>query len=141
VTGIRKSPGPAYWDKSFGDKGSWYAPAGTDLSALSRWMPGQGNSVVASPEESARDEFSRALREAGLQVSGPPVMDGEWHRVPVEADAKGKTSGSYRGHMDGKPAGQITNWKTNYDQDWKAGKSLEQVSAEDRARSLFPGGE
>ncbi|MGK2742269.1 toprim domain-containing protein, partial [Tepidicaulis sp. LMO-SS28] len=36
----------------------------------------------------------------------------KWHRVEVEGDRKGQLSGSYRGFLDGRPAGQIMNYKT-----------------------------
>jgi phage/plasmid primase-like uncharacterized protein len=38
-------------------------------------------------------------------------MDGKWHRVAVEGDKGKSLSGSYRGFLDGRPSGQVTNFK------------------------------
>ena len=44
-------------------------------------------------------------------MDGPPKMDGQWHRVPVDGDKKGQDSGSYRGFLDGRPSGLATNYR------------------------------
>ena len=45
-----------------------------------------------------REEFAQVMKEAGLVVDGEhPIMDGKWHRVPVEGGKQGNTSGAYRG--------------------------------------------
>lgn len=124
----------ARWDKSYGDKGSWYAPAGTDLSALARWMPGQGDSIVAIPEPDPKAEFAAALREAGLQIGGEPIMDGQLRRVPVDGDKGNEKSGAYVGFNDGHPAGYINNYKAGIEQRWKSAQQSAALGAQDRAR-------
>lgn len=106
----------ARWDK--GAK-SWYAPEGTNLSPLSKWLPEQ-NEIRQEPPQDPRAEFAEALKDAGLKVEGLPQMDGKLHRVPVEGDEKGKSSGAYKGYLDGHPAGFIQNFKSGYKENWKA---------------------
>ena len=61
---------------------------------------------------SPAEQFAEALRECGLRPDGPLQMDGEMHRVPVEGDKGNERSGAYVGHLDGRPAGFIQNFKT-----------------------------
>jgi len=93
------------------------------------------------PKISPEQEFAQALKENGLILDGPPTMDGKWHRVAVEGDRKGQKSGSYRGFLEGLPAGNITNYKSGQDPlKWVATgtkidpKELEQAKAEAAAR-------
>lgn len=106
----------ARWDK--GAK-SWYAPEGTNLAPLSKWLP-ENNEIRQEPPQDPRAEFAEALKDAGLKVEGLPQMDGKLHRVPVEGDEKGKSSGAYKGYLDGHPAGFIQNFKSGYKENWKA---------------------
>ncbi|ELU9701950.1 DUF1738 domain-containing protein [Escherichia coli] len=106
----------ARWDK--GAK-SWYAPEGTNLAPLSKWLP-ENNEIRQEPPQDPRAEFAEALKDAGLKVEGLPQMDGKLHRVPVEGDEKGKNSGAYKGYLDGHPAGFIQNFKSGYKGNWKA---------------------
>lgn len=69
-------------------------------------------------------EFGQALRDAGLILSGPPIMDGKMHRVPVLGERAGKTGGSYLGHLNDWPAGYINNWRTGTGGPWKASTGL-----------------
>ncbi|MDB5243762.1 MAG: hypothetical protein JWP57_4388, partial [Spirosoma sp.] len=80
----------------------------------------------------AQAEFADALRTAGLIVKGPPVMDGRWHRAGVEGKAASNKSARYRGHLDGRPAGWITNYVTGYDKVWNASRAPGKLTAEDR---------
>jgi putative DNA primase/helicase len=100
----------ARWDRH---RKSWYAPPGVDLasSGLKDWLPNKEAAPARDPATDPVAEFAAALKEHGLVLDGPPVMDGRWHRVPVDDDAKGKKSGSYRGFIDGVPNGQIMNYK------------------------------
>ena len=103
----------ARWD----DKAqSWYAPAGTDLHGLERWLPEHNRDVaqssprsVLSPEEEFRDK----LTELGLDLRGQlPIMDGMPHRVPVvEKNGRGM-DGCYCLYNDGRPAGWAQNHVT-----------------------------
>lgn len=100
-----KSAG-AKWDRT---AKSWYVPEGVDSEAFSKWS---GPEKMPLPSLSPAEEFAEALKANGLTVKGLPVMDGEWHRVAVDGDKKGQFSGSYRGFMDGRPSGQITNYRS-----------------------------
>lgn len=98
----------ARWDRK---AKSWYVPAGLDAAKFSRWTVENVQAEVASRDPV--EEFTEALRSHGLLVNGSAVMDGRWHRVPVIDDAKGQLSGSYRGFLDGRPNGQIMNYRNS----------------------------
>ena len=99
----------ARWDRG---RKSWYVRAGTDLGAVAKWLAQENAPKREAPSVSPQEEFAEALEANGLKLKGMPQMDGKWHRVPVEGDRKGQLSGSYRGFLDGRPAGQIMNYKT-----------------------------
>jgi putative DNA primase/helicase len=106
----------ARWDRAVK---SWYAPPGTDLNPLARWLP-ENVSDRAGPPPDPREGFAAALREAGLRLEGLPEMDGKLHRVPVEGGRRGRTDGAYIGYLNGHPAGFIQNHKTGVKRNWKA---------------------
>ena len=121
----------AKWDK---EAKSWYAPAGTDLAPLERWLPSYqaGN---AHPDIDPRVEFKTALKEAGLIVDGLPQMDGQMIRVKVEGDKGKERSGTYVGHTDGHPAGYINNFRSGYEGPWKASAAhAKALSGQERAK-------
>ena len=95
----------AKWDRK---AKAWYVPAGIDAAAFAKWAD---TAPDKSPEVLPVDEFADFLKTNGLVVSGSPAMDGKWHRVPVDGDRRGQLSGSYRGFLDGRPCGQVTNFK------------------------------
>lgn len=109
-----------YWDK---DAKCWYAPEGVDVRAtpLAQYLPENVRTVVPrerqlSPEES----FAAAIRAAGLELDGLPVMDGRLHRVPVAGDKGAERSGAYAGHLEGRvPGGFIQNHRTGQRINWK----------------------
>jgi putative DNA primase/helicase len=109
-----KSAG-AKWD---GENKMWYAPEGLELSKISSWLPPPEprQSPVLLPQE----EFGKAIRNAGLLLEGPPVMDGVIHRVPVENGKPGSKDGAYCGHADGYPNGWIQNFKEGSQEKWTA---------------------
>lgn len=121
----------ARWDKQ---AKSWYAPEGIDQSPLSRWLPSTVNVVkplARTPEES----FANALRDAGLVIDGRPIMDGQIHRVSVEGDKGGKTSGAYAGHMKGRiPGGYIENFKTAERINWKYEGKIGTLTPQERMK-------
>ncbi|HEU4854374.1 MAG TPA: ArdC-like ssDNA-binding domain-containing protein [Nitrosospira sp.] len=121
----------AKWDKQ---AKSWYAPEGIDQSPLSRWIPSNVNVVkplARTPEES----FANALRDAGLVIDGRPIMDGNIHRVSVEGDKGGKTSGAYAGHMKGRiPGGYIENFKTAERINWKYEGKIGTLTPQERTK-------
>ena len=119
------------WDK---ENKAWFAPAGADLSNMERWKA-DGPRVQTPTIKSAEGQFGDALRAAGLVVDGLPVMDGKIHRVPVEGDRGGETSGAYAGHMAGRiPGGYIENYKTGERINWKAEGTIAQTTPEERAK-------
>lgn len=105
----------ARWEQS---EKTWVAPIGTDLSKLEQWL--------VAPQKEIREykdpyvEFGEALKEKGLILDGDPIMDGKIHRVQVEGDKLNQKSGAYSGHLDGRPAGYIQNYKTDERVNWKA---------------------
>ena len=78
-------------------------------------------------------EFADALHRAGLRPKGAPIMDGQKHRVAVEGDSKGKRSGTYIGHLDGRPAGYIHNFKTGEEVRWSASRVAGGMTPAERA--------
>ena len=61
-----------------------------------------------SPEE----EFGDFIRSRGLLLEGMPIMDGTWHRLPLEGQiGKQNMAGSYKGYLDGKPNGLVQNFR------------------------------
>lgn len=126
----------AKWDRR---AKAWYARDDMELEPLKRWQ--ETKAKTPEPKINPEDEFAQALKENGLLLDGPPTMDGKWHRVAVEGDRKGQKSGSYRGFLEGLPAGNITNYKSGQDPvKWVATgtkidpKELEQSRAEAAAR-------
>lgn len=102
----------AKWSKQ--DK-SWYIPDGTDAAVFAKW-----SAVTPAPALSPADEFAEALKANGLIVKGVPAMDGKWHRVPVDGDRENQLNGSYRAFLDGRPSGQISNFKAGGTVKWIA---------------------
>lgn len=117
------------WDKQ---AKQWYAPAGVDLAPLSKWMPGQAATQAAPSFSSPVDEFAAALREAGLEIEGAPLMDGQLRRVRVDGDRDEQRSGAYVGFLDGHPAGYINNYKSGLSSNWKSQMPVAHVSPEQR---------
>jgi antirestriction protein ArdC/phage/plasmid primase-like uncharacterized protein len=118
-----------HWDKQLAQ---WSVSSNVDLSAVARWLPGNRphqRAVSELPE----DQFKQALEAQGLTIEGLPVMDGTRQRVPVQGDTRGQRSGSYIGFLDGHPAGNIQNYRTDYKENWKAeggAKALTQADIE-----------
>ncbi|EGC9888848.1 DUF1738 domain-containing protein [Salmonella enterica] len=120
------------WDK---EQKAWWAPAGADLTTLARWKADAQRVIQKPAAKSPEEQFAEALKDAGLQLDGLPVMDGKLHRVPVVGDKGGETSGAYAGHLTGQlPGGFIQNYKTGEVVHWKAEGTVAQVSPEERAR-------
>jgi phage/plasmid primase-like uncharacterized protein len=120
----------AKWDRQ---AKAWFVPAGMDLDAFGARLPAMGQVHIAVDSD-PRAEFAQVLRESGLQIDGLPEMDGRIHRVAVEGDRGGARSGAYVGHLDGRPAGHIRNFRTGFKADWKAAGKVAALGAEDRAR-------
>ena len=62
---------------------AWYVPPGADLAGFQRWMP-TAQAQTAAVAEDPRDAFAEALRAAGFELSGPPVMERTERRLSVK---------------------------------------------------------
>ena len=120
----------ARWDRQ---AKLWFAPQGTDMTGLARWMPEK--EPTPAPAMPPDQEFAEVLKEAGLDLGGElPVMDGTLHRVPLIDGKPGSRDGVYRGNLDGHPAGFYQNHKTGQKGTWKA--SGHKLSAEQKQAFL-----
>jgi phage/plasmid primase-like uncharacterized protein len=83
-----------------------------------------------------QDDFARELKAMGL-LETEPVMDGKFHRCPVDGAKKGSLDGAYVGYLDGRPAGYIENHKSGAKSAWKFGFEPDVVAPGEReARRL-----
>lgn len=89
----------AKWDK---DNKTWYVPVGQDVRTFSKWENPRD-------ERTAQEEFESVIRDAGLLLDGPAVMDGNWHYVGVEGGRNKEKQGSYKGTLEGHPNGYVKN--------------------------------
>ena len=112
----------------------WYIPDGVDPAPLQRWVPKTQETTLAEIHEAALTEFGNALREAGFQLEGNPVMDGRYHRVKLAGDRGAAKNGSYAGHLDARPGGVMKNHRTGEQINWSASRKMVALSAADRAR-------
>jgi len=107
----------ARWDA---EQKLWYAEPKADMGKLAKFLPGNIQVQQEMPTR-VQDEFAAAMRSMGLVVEkGHPIMDSKPHRVPVEGGKKGATDGFYIGHLNGKPAGYISNNRTGAQITWKS---------------------
>ena len=123
----------AKWDK---ETKLWFAPEGTDLTPLERWVPEKTLEKALALELflSPQEEFANALEHAGLDLRGKaPIMDGQIHRVPLIGRNGGDLDGAYCGYLDERPAGWVQNFSAGEKTTWVAtGHTLskEQVEAQ-----------
>ena len=106
----------AKWDK---ENKLWFAPEGTDLTPLAKWMPEK----APAPELSMlpQEEFANALENAGLDLRGKsPIMDGQIHRVPLIGRNGADLDGAYCGYLDERPAGWMQNFSAGEKTIWVA---------------------
>ncbi|MVF24207.1 DUF1738 domain-containing protein [Methylocaldum sp. BRCS4] len=101
----------ARWD---GATKRWYAPAGTDLEKLAKWLP---KTQEQGPQVDPMTAFTEAARAAGLVIEGQPVV-GKLTRVPVVDGRRGNRDGAYTLHLDGRPSGYIQNFRTDHAERW-----------------------
>lgn len=109
----------AKWDK---ENKLWFAPEGTGLNSLARWLPVNEH---RAPEPlrtlPPQEEFALALEKAGLDMGGKtPIMDGAIHRVPLIGGKAGELDGAYCGFLDERPAGWIQNFSSGEKAKWIA---------------------
>ena len=118
----------AKWDRKLK---SWYAPEGVDMAPLEKWKPENQQTPVKKEVDPVK-EFADELKRQGVLVKGDPIMDGKWHRVQLDGDAKGQNNASYRAFLDGRANGQIHNYKTQETHKWVA--TGEALTKEQRAK-------
>lgn len=139
------------------DEKLWFAREGADLSRLTDWLPENtvtGNIVATDNNLSPQEEFAGVLKDAGFILPrGIAIMDGKIQRVPTREDTDGKTSGVYRGYLDGHPAGWYedhrsadgqVNWTSTGNRTWDPARQIQEraMSAQrhwDRARETQAG--
>ncbi|MEG6502659.1 MULTISPECIES: zincin-like metallopeptidase domain-containing protein [unclassified Desulfovibrio] len=108
----------AKWDK---DNKLWFAPEGTDLNQLSRWLPENAPKPEQKRTLSPQEEFALALKQVGLDLDGKaPIMDGAIHRVPLLGGNRGELDGAYCGFLDERPAGWMQNFSSGEKAKWMA---------------------
>ena len=72
-------------------------------------------------EAEAQAQLLEAMQRAGLRPSGPPVMDGQRHYVPVEGNRGRRMSGAYMAfYDDGVPNALLWNYRTGAREKWVA---------------------
>lgn len=105
----------ALWDQA---AKCWYVGPQGDTTQLQRWK----SQDVVLPQPSLHDikaEFSYFLKSRGCHVDGGhPHMDSQKHRISVDGDGRGQTSGYYIAHDDGRPAGYVMNYRTSQGTKW-----------------------
>jgi putative DNA primase/helicase len=106
----------ARWD---GQHKSWYVHEGHDMDTVKTWRT--GNAPAQPLAKTPADEFAAFLREHGVVLKNAPIMDGSWHRAPLEDDKPGVLTASYRAFPDGRPNGQLKNFKDNKMHKWVSG--------------------
>lgn len=107
----------AQWDP---ERRAWYAGPRAELEKLARWRPSETNQMQL-PRMTPREEFAAVLKGAGLIVTDDhPIMDGRWHRLKIEGDKPGEFGGTYKGHLDGRPAGFYSNHRSKVEGPWKS---------------------
>ena len=100
----------ARWDN--GQK-TWYAPAGTDLAPLAKYLEMPKEPERVQPTLPPQEQFAKQLEELGLDLKGhPPILDGQLHRVPLLDKNGSGRDGAYCLHSDGVPAGWAQNFVT-----------------------------
>ena len=63
-------------------------------------------------------DFLKAMREAGLEYTGPISADGQIHRFWVGGDKPGDKNGWYVLYEDAVSAGAFGSWKTGINEKW-----------------------
>lgn len=65
-------------------------------------------------------EFTKAMREHGIETEALIQADGQRHRFRVTGDKAGSRNGWYVLHLDGVPAGSFGCWKRDISETWCA---------------------
>ena len=97
----------------------WWAPADADQAKLQKWLAGPAKAMEqpATTEQAIRADFASAIKQAGLELNGDPIMDGNLHRIGTREKPNGK-DGAYVGYLDGRPSGFIQNFSSGLKENW-----------------------
>jgi putative DNA primase/helicase len=80
-------------------------------------------------------DFAAAMRAAGIEPPDAIEADGELHRFSVNGE-RGRRSGAYRLHLDGRPAGWFQSWKIGAPILWRADTGAACPMTADESRSF-----
>ena len=107
--------GGAKWDWK---ASAWYAPVGSDLTPLQKWIPEEEKK--RAPLE-PHTEFAKFIEEAGGELKGElPILDGKIHRISAAGSRTSTKSFAYCGYSDGIPNGWVQNYQTGEQSKWVA---------------------
>ncbi|HNO21241.1 MAG TPA: toprim domain-containing protein [Nitrosomonas sp.] len=70
--------------------------------------------------EVVKRQFRQAMQAAGIAYSDEIIPDGQLHRFHIEGHKKGSLNGSYRLHIDNRPAGYFQDFKSGISQKWRS---------------------
>lgn len=110
---------------------SWFGPPNLDRAIFKKWEHPRTKKIL-SIEVDPVQEFKAFCDGHGLRFQGAPVMDGDFHRVPIDGDRGKKQSASYKAFLDGRPNGWIKNFKTGETYKWVS-KRTAQLSKSEQA--------
>jgi conjugative relaxase-like TrwC/TraI family protein len=77
-------------------------------------------------------DFADTLASAGFRLKGPPIMDGQSHRAPVDGDTRSQKSGIYRARLDFPPNGYYQNFRGGRKEAWNPHANMGGVTPEQR---------
>jgi len=99
------------WDRT---EKSWSAVGTVDISTtpLSKWL-----APIRTIRQSPQEHFAEKMQRAGILVTSA-ILDGKWHRSPVEGGKPGSTDGGYIGYRLATPHGFYQNFKTGEKGGW-----------------------
>jgi putative DNA primase/helicase len=87
------------------------------------------------PNLQVTTEFANAMRAAGVEPPDPIIADGEIQRFALPGE-RGRRSGAYRLHLDGRPAGWFQSWKTGAPILWRADPGTTCLMTSDESRKF-----
>lgn len=98
------------------DKQMWYVPAGADIAPFARWV----DEPRPPSDHEIHNQFGVFCESYGLVLNGAPIMDGDWHTVPVTTSKSTKAKkGAYRAeNVNGVANGYVKNHDTGEGHPW-----------------------
>jgi len=100
------------WDSK---EKQWFAHGKVDISStpLAIWLK-----PLPSIRQSPQEHFAEKMQQAGIIITHA-VLDGKWHRCPVEGGKPGNTDGGYIGYQLLSPHGFYQNFRTGEKGGWR----------------------